>query len=280
MTKKLLALLLALLTVATLSACSDKDDDKGDGLDNFKQEEIVYDSVKVGDSTIYFESLDSDSVAITGYKGPDALHDLTIPASVLTGQDETSRKAVTTIADTAFYSVSALRSVTVPEGITEIGDYAFAMCVQMESITLPASLKTMGRGVFLGCGLTALPLPATCALTEIPDWAFSECLGLKEITLPTYIKSVGKGAFSECVNVEKITLSEGVEAVADQAFQNTLALKELHLPSTFVNTDPLEDLVFSGSKVLYRENIHCPADSAAEAYADKMHLSEKPVEDQ
>lgn len=281
MTKKLLAILLALLTVVSVTACSDKKGNENlkDGLE--KTEEVVRTSAKVGEGVVYFENYDSDSVTITGYKGPDHLHDLTIPTVVRTGEDESTDKKVTRIANGAFYSVSSLRSVVVPEGIEIIGDYAFAMCVQMESVTLPASLKELGRGAFLGSGLKSLPLPTTCALTEIPDWAFSECEGLTEITVPSYIKTVGYGAFALCTNVAKITIPEGVTTVKNQAFQNTLALAELHLPSTFTNTDPFEDGVFTGSKVLYRENIHCPegdAGAAARAYADKMHLTKKPAD--
>ena len=57
------------------------------------------------------------------------------------------------------------------------------------------------------------------------------------------------------------------------------SLAYLTLPSTFKNTDPTGengDFAFSGSDVLYRENIICPAGSAAEAYADKMVLNEAP----
>lgn len=283
MMKKLLAMLLALLTVATLSACSDKKKEENNSLDSFKKVEVVYTSADVkvtfadqteGTATVFFESVTSETVTITGYKGPDRLHTLTIPTQVQTGEDETTIKRVDSISDVAFYSVSALAAVTVPEGVTAIGEYSFAKCVQLESVTLPATLKTMGEGAFMGSALKTLPLPTLSALTEISDSAFAACTGLTEVTVPAYIKTVGKGAFADCTAIHTVVLSEGVEILKDQAFQNTTALKSITLPSTFTNTDPLEDFVFWGSRVIEEITTTCPATAEAaasiQAYVDAM----------
>ena len=287
MTKKLLAGLLALLAVATLSACSNKNKEGEENLEQFKETEIVYTSVDVKvtlldgtekTATVDFESIDSDTVTITGYKGPDQLHTLTLPTLVQTGEDAaTSTKKVVSVSDVAFYSVSALTAVVIPEGIETLGEYAFAKCVQLESITLPSTLKEMGEGVFMGSGLKTLPLPEACALTEIADRAFAECEALTEVTVPAYIKTVGESAFFACTGITKVVISEGVTTLKNQAFQNTTALASLMLPASFENTDPREDLVFSGSDVLYIENITFPADSKAADYVAKMPLSESPV---
>ncbi len=273
--KKALLLLLALLTAASLVACNKDGDPNEDDLDKYKEEEIVYTSVTVESSTFHFETLDSESVVITGYEGPTSMHSITVPATVKTGASDDTTRKVTSIAPAAFYAVNSLEKVTIPEGVTEIGDYAFANCVQLTSISLPATLSKMGQGAFFGTGLQSLDLSTATGLSAIGDYVFGQCKQLTELTIPGHIKTIGFGAFANCTSLAKLVLAEGVEKVGNQAFQGTVALAELTLPSTFTNTDPLKDLAFSGSNVLYRENITCTGDAAI-AYADAMVLEEKP----
>ena len=125
----------------------------------------------------------------------------------------------------------------------------------------------------------SLTFPEGSKITTISMETFSRCVKLTEIVIPSFITTVGQGAFFECTALEKIVISEGVVLVEKQAFQGTTALAYLERPSTLTNTDPTGengDFAFSGSDVLYRENIICPAGSAAEAYADKMVLSDAP----
>lgn len=279
MMKKLLALVLALLAVLSFSACSNKEEDKED-LNDYRQDEVVYTSYTDKFGTFYFETLDSDSVAITGYTGSTEPHDITVPSAVQVSADESAAmRKVTAIADTAFYADSSLRSVTLPEGITDIGDYAFAKCVQLESINFPTTLKAIGQGAFMGCGLKQLSFPDSCGLTELSLMSFSECMSLTSVTVPSYITTIGRAAFYNCRGITEIVISEGVTTIERQAFQDTVSLADLTLPATFTNTNPLEDLVFSGSKVLYRDHIVCPDGSAAEAYADRMNLSAPPTDE-
>ena len=270
MTKKLLALLLALLTVASLSACKKENEDEGTDLDIFRKEDVVYTShtetVTKGDftyeSTFYFEMVDTETVAITGYKGPTELHDVTVPSVVYTGEDkETTKKNVVAIAAEAFKNVSSIQNVIVPEGITSIGKYAFAYCAHLETIKFPATLKTIDEGAFYQSGLTSLTFPEACELTELKMATFSKCNNLKEVTIPGYIKTVGKAVFFECASLEKVTLSEGVVTVGKLGFQGCPKFKELNLPNTLTNTDPFEDLAFLGSDALTIENVKIKEDA-------------------
>ncbi len=283
MTKKLLALLLALLTVAALSACKKEEEGDDSDLDSFRREDVIYTShtvtVTEGDftyeSTFYFEMVDTETVAITGYKGPTELHSVTVPSVVYTGEDkDTTKKDVVAIAPEAFKNVSSIKSITIPEGIASIGKYAFAYCAHLETVAFPASLNTIDEGAFYQSGLTALTFPEACGLTELKMATFSKCNDLVEVTIPAYIKTVGKAAFFECGSLEKVTLAEGVVTVGKLGFQGCPNLKELNLPSTFANTDPFEDLAFLGSDVLYIENVkipeNLPEDSTLKDYVKAM----------
>ena len=277
MMKKLLAFLLALSMLVAFAACSDENEEGTLDLDKYIQQEVILTSYTDEDGhTFTFEALDSDSVAITGYSGSNSLHGITVPASVVTGADASiSTKKVAAIAPQAFSGVSAITSVVLPEGLTSIGKQAFADCVQLASVTLPSTIKTIDEAAFYNCGLTEINFPATCGLTEIAPSTFQNCTALTSVTVPGYIATIGQGAFMGCTALKTVVLSEGVSVVGNQAFQNTTALASLTLPATFTNTDPYADLAFSGSDVLYRENIVCGGD-AATAYADKMPLATAP----
>ena len=96
--KKLFAILLAGLMIVSFASCKDKDGDEND-LDAYRQEEIIIDNyTNDKGQTFYFDSLDSESITITGYKGSDVPHAVEIPA-------EMHGKKVSGISDQAFYSL-------------------------------------------------------------------------------------------------------------------------------------------------------------------------------
>lgn len=257
--KKLLALMLALLTLASFSACK-KEKDEADNLDDYLQEEVVYTSYTDGQSVFHFERINTETVAIVGYEGPTALHEITVPAVVYTGVDkEKTAKAVVRIEDQAFKNVSSIKKVTIPEGVQSIGRYAFAYCAHLETVVFPASLASIEYGAFYESGLTALTFPENGALTAIAGTTFWRCNNLTEVTIPGYIKTIGEGAFFKCEALEKVVLSEGVETVGELAFVKCLNLKELYLPATLkTGDDPLEDMAFLGSEKLTIEGVHIP----------------------
>ena len=266
MMKKVFALLLALLTVAAISSCEVDEKTDENSLDEYRKQDVTYTSYTDSETqgVFYFESIDTDSVKITGYAGPVAMHNVKVPASVETAKGVS--KKVTTIATKAFYAASSIKTLSIPEGITTIEDYAFARCVQMESVSLPASLETIGKGAFMQCGITALTLPTSEKLTKIGEYAFARCNNLESVEIPGNVKTVGMAAFFECTGLKKIVLKEGVKTVEKLGFQGCTSLAELELPASFENTtDPIEDLAFLGSDVLYIENVKIPENTAQDS---------------
>ena len=282
MMKKILALMLALLTVAAMSSCKKEDETDLDSLKNYLNEEVSYTSYTDPDTNgvFYFESIDSASVKITRYEGPVEKHTVTIPTSVPI-DDEGNKKTVTTIGEEAFRTVSSIETLIIREGITTIEKYAFAQCMQMTTVSLPNKLEKIGEGAFMQCGITELILPTSESLTRIGNYAFSKCNNLETVTIPGNIKTVGEAAFFECAGLKEIVLEQGVTTVEKLGFQGCTSLEELELPASFENAPkPNEDLAFLGSDVLYYENIKAPENTNAYAYKEAMkdYLKDAPVE--
>lgn len=59
--------------------------------------------------------------------------------------------SVKTIGDYAFYGMTALKEVTVPDGVQAIGSYAFASCAALERVELPITVTAIGNRAFSGC---------------------------------------------------------------------------------------------------------------------------------
>ncbi|HBF14579.1 MAG TPA: hypothetical protein DDW30_02630 [Clostridiales bacterium] len=268
--RKLLAAGLAVCSLLTFAAC--KSDSSSTNLDDYRREDEVglttYATKNGG--TLTFESIDSDSVRITAYAGPEQPHEVVIPATVPTTRDGSTTKKVTRIDSMAFYSLSNVKSVELPEGLEEIGQLAFAKCVQLETVMFPSTLKTLEVGAFHGCeALTSIDtLLADTQVAEIPDWCFWGCVSLKKLTVPARIKTLGIAAFINCSGLTEVTLAEGVETLGVQCFMNASSLETLALPSTLTNTDPMKDLAFYGADKLVAENIQ--ASGAAAEYVKKL----------
>ena len=92
---------------------------------------------------------------------------------------------ITTIGSRAFYTCSALISVTIPNSVTEIGDRAFEGCSALTSVTIPNSV------------------------TKISNLAFCLCVSLTSVTIPNSVKNIGSLAFFKCTNITQIS-SEAV----------------------------------------------------------------------
>lgn len=65
-------------------------------------------------------------------------------------------RKVTRIGKHAFWYVTCLQKVILPETIKAIDDYAFYECDQLEELTLPNSLETIGNKVFSHCHIKSL----------------------------------------------------------------------------------------------------------------------------
>ena len=169
-------------------------------------------SVKIGDTQLYFNIIDSSKNTVE-LVIPDDAQDASSYSDSIEVPAQVSKEEVT-------YKVTA------------IGDRAFRNS-NVTSLTLPDSITSIGGSAFEGCeGLTALVLPDN--VTEIGGSAFRNCSALTSISVPSGVKTLYSATFSGCTSLTTVTLPEGLETIESQVFMGCRALSELEIPDSVV----------------------------------------------
>ena len=159
-----------------------------------------------------------DSIPGGAFWGLTALTSIVIPNSVIS------------IGKRAFCN-SGLTSITIPNGVTSIGSEAFAYCKYLTSITIPNGVTSIGDKAFSACeNLTSITIPNS--VTTIGDYAFGWCENLTSVTIPDCVTSIGNYAFCSCHNLTSITIPNSVTTIGDYAFINCKKLTSVTIPNS------------------------------------------------
>ena len=87
--------------------------------------------------------------------------------------------------ETAAFSATGLKKVTLPDRLTSIESAVFAECDHLETVELPRNLKSI------------------CSM------AFSKCRNLKSVDIPAGVEEISPSAFEECTSLAAIRFPEG-----------------------------------------------------------------------
>ena len=219
--KKYLAIVMAaLLLVCALASCAGGN---STSIDEYAPE-VNYLITEKG--TFYFEEAEGETAILTKYVGKATSDDhVEIPATF-------GDRTVAVIGKQAFYNLSAIVEISIPETVIKIDDYAFARCTELTEIKLPAGLLEIGEGAFAECTkLEKVDLGS--ALETIGEKAFNGCSALKDIPLPATLKTIGKAAFAFCGALESLTVPAAVTSIGDLAYTDCFKLQSI----TFGNAD-------------------------------------------
>lgn len=141
--------------------------------------------------------------------------------------------ALKTIGDHAFYRVSLVGDVIIPDSVTNIGEYAFCWYGEMStqyyselrgSLKLSNSLDRIEPYTFYNANFEgALEIPD--GVTMIGDNAFCNCDFRGPLTLPEGLAEIGSNAFSYNSWMKgDLRIPASVAAIGDHAFNHCIAL--------------------------------------------------------
>ena len=167
------------------------------------------------------------AVEITGnisYIGNYAFYDLSsVPYIALPD-------SVVEIGKSAFYWCTSLTGIEIPSKVQVIGDDAFSYCSKATTLTLPDSLTTIGNYAFYRCsGVTSLTLPKD--LTTFNE-AFMDCRGLTSLTLPDGLTTISYAAFYGCKSLTSLALPDSLTDIGAYAFSDCDGLTEVTIPAS------------------------------------------------
>lgn len=165
--KKLLSVLLAVLTVAASLWCF--------GIGSYAETS--------GDFTYSVRS--DGNVKITKYTGSGETAE--IPSSI-------GGRSVTEIGEKSFYNCNTVKTVVIPQSVKQIDAYAFADCAALSSVSIGEGLETIGDSAFAYLPrLSGIALPDT--LYSIGAAAFFGCPSLTSVEIPAETEEIGDLAF-------------------------------------------------------------------------------------
>ena len=111
--------------------------------------------------------------------------------------------SVKSIAPSAFYGCTNLKSIVMPDKVTTIGAHAFSNCSSLTTINISKSLSEIKGFTFAFCNaLAEMEIPDS--VTSISSEAFRGCESLKKVIIPSSVTSVGASAFACCKSLTEI----------------------------------------------------------------------------
>lgn len=131
------------------------------------------------------------------------------------------------IPDNAFFEVSCLSEVVIPDTVTSVGLRAFYGCKRLTAISLPDSVTSVSDDAFHGC-IRLKDVTLGTGLTKLGVQAFMDCVSLKTVTLPASLSKIPNSCFAGCVSLETVK-APGVtsaEQVGAQAYRHCDKLTE------------------------------------------------------
>ena len=177
---------------------------------------------------------------------------------------------VTAIGSYAFYQMTGITSLTIPEGVESIDFYMCRGCTGLVSVSLPSTLKTMGNGVFTSCeslregiipdSVTSMGRDTFWECKSMTRVKFSKnvtvldvmtcynCDSLTEVEIPYGVTHVGVSAFLSCDNLRTVSIPDTVTDIGNYAFNQCVSLVALELPEGLtVMNDIIHDCASLGT---------------------------------
>lgn len=157
--------------------------------------------------------------------------------------DAVNGYTVTEIGNTAFFRLTAVKSVQFPAKLQKIGSHAFIGCTSLNNVDITTStLKTIDQGAFSECtSLTSLNISNKTFVTvdglvlnKAKNTVICAAAGLSSFSIPNTVSTIGKSAFYGCKNLRTLTLPNGLQYIDNSAFNECTSLYSVNIPSRVI----------------------------------------------
>lgn len=131
---------------------------------------------------------------------------------------------------------STLKKVILPDTITSLANDAFKSCSALSEINLPEGLVTIGNYALRSTAVTSITIPST--VTVINGNAFTGCTALASVNFApeSSLTTIGQNAFDGCTALTSIQLPDSLTKIDGYAFQNS-GLTSMNIPASVTSMD-------------------------------------------
>ncbi|MBR1831640.1 MAG: leucine-rich repeat protein [Ruminiclostridium sp.] len=139
------------------------------------------------------------------------------------------------------FEKTSIKEFTVPTGVKIIAERSFLGCKKLKNLIIEEGVEEIEYLAFADSGISSIVIPdsVTYIKSGLNKSPFLGCDDLKEITVGSGIKEFELCLFAGRVlgsiyytNIEKITLSEGLEVIGSGVFEYCNKLKEIEIPKS------------------------------------------------
>ena len=178
---------------------------------------------------------------------------------------------LTKIKKWSFEKCGALNDITIPESVTSIEYQAFAYCSSLRNIKFPKnSMSCLGTLAFCYCSsLTSVVLPRSVEVIEAS--AFEHCTGLKSAVFPDNLGSASSGIFAGCSSLASVVLPKKMTSSKGRMFFGCSSLASIVIPDSWSSIKASFFSGCSGLKSIVIPNSVTKIES--DAFADCVNLT-------
>lgn len=222
--KRILCLILIVLTVASLPSCSlrerkETNDSAGESDNPTRNIGVIMQNKD------YQYTVTEEGITLLRYIGTQK--DISIPQTI-DGLD------VTVIGNDCFAMNENIVSVELSNRLTTVQRFAFYRCTKLSKLVIKNGLRYIEGSAFAYCtALTSIVFPKT--VVRIGECAFANCTELSNVSFDGQRElEIGAAAFSETA-LTQMVLPDGTISISNAAFMNCKKLKKVYLPNSITN---------------------------------------------
>ena len=114
--------------------------------------------------------------------------------------------------------------------VVRIGDYAFYNLSSLKEIIIPETIERIELGAFDSSGLIDVEIPNS--VLYLNSYAFYNCQNLLNVKIAGSVNYIGGQAFDECRNLKNVEIENGVRIIGSLAFRKCYNLTSVYIPNS------------------------------------------------